>query len=84
MREFGKLDILFNCAGGSVVEDSLVTDVNLDDVWERTMGTNLRGMMLCCRHVIPKIIAAGGGTVVNMSSGADPARCEPVTCLHGF
>ena len=78
VREFGKLDILFNCAGGSVVEDSLVTDVDLDDVWERTMGTNLRGMMLCCRHVIPKIIAAGGGTVVNMSSGAALRGASPL------
>lgn len=70
LREFGKLDVLFNCAGGSVIEDSLVTDVDLDDVWPRTMGMNLMGTMLCCRHVIPRIMAAGGGTVVNMSSGA--------------
>lgn len=75
---FGKIDILFNCAGGSVVEDSLVTDVDLDSVWQRTMGTNLRGMMLCCRHVIPKIIAAGGGTVVNMSSGAALRGASPL------
>jgi len=78
VREFGKLDILFNCAGGSVVEDSLVTDVDLDDVWQRTMNTNLRGMMLCCRHVIPRIIAAGGGTVVNMSSGAALRGASPL------
>jgi NAD(P)-dependent dehydrogenase (short-subunit alcohol dehydrogenase family) len=78
VREFGKLDVLFNCAGGSVVEDSLVTDVDLDDVWQRTMGTNLRGMMLCCRHVIPRIIAAGGGTVVNMSSGAALRGASPL------
>jgi len=80
MREFGKLDILYNCAGGSVVEDSLVTDgdLDLDGVWQRTMGTNLRGMMLCCRHVIPKIIEAGGGTVVNMSSGAALRGASPL------
>jgi NAD(P)-dependent dehydrogenase (short-subunit alcohol dehydrogenase family) len=78
VREFGKLDILFNCAGGSVVEDSLVTDVDLDDVWPRTMDTNLRGMMLCCRHVIPRIIEAGGGAVVNMSSGAALRGASPL------
>lgn len=78
LEEFGKIDVLFNCAGGSVVEDSLVTDVDFDDVWERTMRTNLRGMMLCCRHVIPKIIAAGGGTVVNMSSGAALRGASPL------
>ncbi len=78
LEKFGKIDILFNCAGGSVVEDSLVTDVDFDDVWERTMGTNVRGMMLCCRQVIPKIIAAGGGTVVNMSSGAALRGASPL------
>ncbi|RPI42617.1 MAG: SDR family oxidoreductase [Betaproteobacteria bacterium] len=78
VRAFGKLDVLFNCAGGSVVEDSLVTDVDFDDVWERTMGTNLRGTMLCCRHVIPRIITAGGGTVVNMSSGAALRGASPL------
>lgn len=78
LREFGKIDTLFNCAGGSVVEDSLVTEVDFDDVWQRTMGTNLRGMMLCCRHVIPRIIAAGGGTVVNMSSGAALRGASPL------
>lgn len=78
LKDFGKIDTLFNCAGGSVVEDSLLTDVDLDDVWERTMGTNLRGMMLCCRHVIPEIIAGGGGSVVNMSSGAALRGASPL------
>lgn len=78
VRRFGKLDILFNCAGGSVIEDSLVTDVDLDDVWQRTMETNLRGTMLCCRHVVPRIIAAGGGAVVNMSSGAALRGASPL------
>lgn len=67
---FGKLDVLFNCAGGSVIDDGLVTEVDFDDVWNRTMSVNLYGTMMCCRHVIPELIKAGGGTVVNMSSGA--------------
>ncbi len=78
VREFGKLDILFNCAGGSLVDDGLVTEVALDDVWQRTMSTNLRGMMLCCRHAIPAIVEAGGGTVVNMSSGAALRGASPL------
>ena len=75
---FGKIDVLFNCAGGSVVEDSLVTDVPFDDVYRRTMDVNLRGMMLCCRHVVPTIVAAGGGTVINMSSGAALRGASPL------
>lgn len=78
VRKFGKLDVLFNCAGGSVVEDSLVTDVDLRDVWQRTMQVNLLGTMICCRHAIPRIMDAGGGTVVNMSSGAALRGSSPL------
>lgn len=69
VERFGKLDVLYNCAGGSVPADSHVTDVDLQ-VWQHTMSLDLLGPILCCRHGIPEIIKAGGGTVVNMSSGA--------------
>ena len=62
--------VLVNCAGGSMVEDDVVTDVDLDAVWTKTIDLNLRGTFLMCRHVIPRMIAAGGGSIVNMSSGA--------------
>ena len=78
VQTFGRIDVLFNCAGGSVVEDSLITEVDFDDVYRRTMDVNLRGMMLCCRHVIPKIVEAGGGTVVNMSSAAALRGASPL------
>lgn len=66
---FGKLDVLYNCAGGAVVEDAPATEVDMA-VWDRTMDLDLKGTFLCCRHAIPAIVAAGGGSVVNMSSGA--------------
>lgn len=78
VRTFGKLDVLFNGAGGSVIEDSLVTEVDLHDVWQRTMQVNLLGTMICCRHAIPRIMEAGGGTVVNMSSGAALRGSSPL------
>ena len=69
LRHFGKIDVLYNCAGGSLPADSHVTDVDLA-VWQQTMTLDLLGPILCCRHAIPEIIKAGGGAVVNMSSGA--------------
>lgn len=78
VRAFGKVDVLFNCAGGSIVEDSPVTEVDLHEVWRRTMEVNLLGTMLCCRHAIPHIIGAGGGAVVNMSSGAALRGASPL------
>ena len=67
MAEFGRIDILFNCAGGSVPEDTKIHEVDLE-VWDRTIPLDLKGPMLMCRHVVPHMIAGGGGAVVNVSS----------------
>jgi NAD(P)-dependent dehydrogenase (short-subunit alcohol dehydrogenase family) len=68
-RSFGSLHILFNCAGGSLPADEPVTTVDLG-VWEHTMTLDVKGTILACRAAIPHIVASGGGSVVNMSSGA--------------
>ncbi|MGZ5094137.1 MAG: SDR family NAD(P)-dependent oxidoreductase [Burkholderiales bacterium] len=69
VQHFGKLDVLYNCAGGSTLQDDLLVDVDLS-VWQQTLSLDLFGAVLCCRHAIPRIIEAGGGAVINMSSGA--------------
>jgi NAD(P)-dependent dehydrogenase (short-subunit alcohol dehydrogenase family) len=73
---FGRLDILHNCAGGTVPEDGPVTEVPLE-VFDRTFGLDVRGTFLCCRHAIPAMIRAGGGAIVNMSSGAALRGASP-------
>jgi len=64
---FGRIDVLLNCAGGSVREDKPVTEVDLS-VWDHTISLDLKGPFLCCRHVIPVMIEQGRGSVVNFSS----------------
>ena len=64
---FGGLDILFNCAGGSLIDDNSVTEVDMA-VWDHTIPLDLKGPFLCCRYGVPKLIAAGGGSIVNVSS----------------
>lgn len=73
---FGALHVLFCCAGGSLPADSHVTDVDLQ-VFDRTMRLDLLGTIHACRHAIPEIIRAGGGSVVNMSSGAALRGASP-------
>jgi len=58
---------LLNCAGGSVADDQPVTSVDLG-VWDHTISLDLKGPFLCCRHVIPEMVAQGRGSVVNFSS----------------
>ena len=70
---FGRLDVLHNNAALTESEfltrDTAVTDLDLD-VWERTMAVNLRSQMLTCKHAIPAMMQSGGGSIINMSSGA--------------
>jgi NAD(P)-dependent dehydrogenase (short-subunit alcohol dehydrogenase family) len=64
---FGRIDVLLNCAGGSVVEDRHVAEVDLA-VWDRTIALDMKGPFLCCRHVVPVMVAQGAGSIVNFSS----------------
>ena len=64
---FGRLDILFNCAGGSLQEDVPVHEMDLD-VWQRTIALNLLHPFLSCRYGIPHLMKAGGGSIVNVTS----------------
>lgn len=67
VERFGRIDILVNCAGGSVPQDNIATLVDLS-VWDHTINLDLKGTFLSCRHVIPEIVKAGGGAVINFTS----------------
>ena len=63
---FGGLDTVVNNAALSGAGGSPV-DVDLD-AWERVMAVNLHATLLTARHTIPHLQAAGGGSIVNISS----------------
>jgi NAD(P)-dependent dehydrogenase (short-subunit alcohol dehydrogenase family) len=69
VARFGRIDVLYNCAGGAIEEDGSATDFD-PAAWRHTMPLDLLGTLWCCRHAIPRLIEAGGGAVINMSSGA--------------
>ncbi|HUO04490.1 MAG TPA: SDR family NAD(P)-dependent oxidoreductase [Candidatus Binataceae bacterium] len=67
MRQFGRVDILCNNAGGGVGGGPVVQQ-SLDS-WSRTLAINLTGSFLCAKHVAPKMIAGGhGGRIINTAS----------------
>ena len=67
VARFGRLDILFNCAGGSLQEDVPVHEMDLK-VWHHTVNLNLLHPFLSCKHGIPHLIKAGGGSIINVTS----------------
>ena len=65
VEHFGRIDILVNNAG---VGDSYAV-VDMDAAhWDRVMNVNLRGPMLCCKHVGPHLIQQRAGKVINVAS----------------
>jgi 3-oxoacyl-[acyl-carrier protein] reductase len=66
-ERFGRIDALVNNAG--VVRDKRITAMSEAD-WDTVIGVNLKSQFLCCRAVLPHMIAAGSGRIVNISSRA--------------
>jgi NAD(P)-dependent dehydrogenase (short-subunit alcohol dehydrogenase family) len=70
VSEFGGIDVLHNNASAMSLTPADVDVLGLDlETWDETMGTNLRGTMLCSKAAIPHLLERGGGSVVNTSSG---------------
>ncbi len=62
---YGKIDILFNNA--AVTLPASVVDTT-EEVWQKTMDIDLKGVFLPCKYAIPHMIENGGGVIINTSS----------------
>lgn len=67
-QKLGPIDLLVNNAGIGTPIGPLV-EVDPDDWWHN-LEVNLRGPMLCCRLVLPEMIARRRGRIINLASGA--------------
>lgn len=65
LRTFGTIDVLFNHAGTIVVKPFLETT---EEEWDWLHAVNVKSMYLMCRAVIPAMLKAGKGSIVNTSS----------------
>jgi NAD(P)-dependent dehydrogenase (short-subunit alcohol dehydrogenase family) len=66
VQQFGGLDILFNNAG--IIRRANVVDTT-EAEWDRVMAVNLKSIFLMCKYAVPVMAEAGGGAIINTSSG---------------
>ncbi len=66
-KKYGRLNVLFNNAGVFPDADGSVLDTD-EDTWDFVLRVNLKGVFLGCKHGIPALLRAGGGSVVNTAS----------------
>nr|UXE45968.1 2-keto-3-deoxy-L-fuconate dehydrogenase [uncultured bacterium] len=78
--ELPALDILFNCAG--FVHHGTVLSTTTE-AWDFSFSLNVRSMFLMIRAFLPKMVEAGGGSIINMSSGASSIKGVPNRCAYG-
>lgn len=66
VARFGKLDVLVNNAGIAGV--SKPTHEITEAEWDLVQSVNVKGVFFCTKHAIPHLKAAGGGSIINLSS----------------
>lgn len=85
IERFGRIDVLVNNAGSRIIKPFLE---HTEEDWRRMLDVNLTGHFLCCQAVIPHMLEAGSGRVINMASIASyvgrPNRAGYVAAKGGL
>lgn len=66
VQTFGRLDYAFNNAG--IEGASAITHECTEEIWDKTIGVNLKGVWLCMKYEIQQMLKQGKGSIVNTAS----------------
>lgn len=78
--EIGAVDVLFNCAG--YVHHGSILDCD-EDAFDFSMNLNVKAMYRMIRAFLPAMLAAGGGSIINMASVSGSVKGIPVRFVYG-
>jgi len=67
IQEFGRIDIVVNSAGVTMVGPSIKLE---ETSWDKTLDTDLKGVFLCCQAAAREMIKQKSGNIINIASGA--------------
>ncbi len=82
ISKYSKVDVLFNNAGINEKQMSKITDETKSS-WDKIFDVNLNGMFLMIKHVLPEMVKAGRGSIINNSSVLSlQANKVPSTSYH--
>lgn len=81
LERWGRIDILVNMAGsyGAAYRQTHETPV---EEWDSVFASNVRGSFLCAKTVLPHMIAAGGGRIINFASNAGRSVSPLLGCSY--
>jgi len=66
VQQFGRLDCAFNNAG--IEGESVALAESTEEVWDRVLGVNLKGVWLCMKYELRQMLKQGSGAIVNNAS----------------
>jgi 2-keto-3-deoxy-L-fuconate dehydrogenase len=81
VKELPRVDVLFNCTG--IVHNGTVLEAD-DAQLEAAFALNVRSQLWLIQAVLPGMIAAGSGSIINMASVASSIRGLPSRCVYGL
>jgi 2-(R)-hydroxypropyl-CoM dehydrogenase len=70
LDQFGRVDILVNNVGTPGSQEAMQMHTTPEQEWDRVVAVNLKSVYLCSKRVIPEMIEAGSGKIINLSSVA--------------
>lgn len=81
LLDYGRIDFLFNNAGTEGVLGPL--ESNTEEVIDQVLSANIKGVILCIKHVLPKMAEQKSGVIVNTASFVGTTMPLPVAVVYG-